>query len=87
VLTGLKQQQLEAAGQGRQRLEKIAAGVLPGGKLQERTSNVLQLLNLYGPAFLKEAVQKLDWEAIVHQVVVLERGHAGGSRRDDGHGD
>ena len=66
----------------RSRLEKITAAVLPGGIPQERWANVFQFVNLHGPAFVRRALERLDPEALDHQIVeiVPAPGSAGDGR-------
>jgi bacillithiol biosynthesis cysteine-adding enzyme BshC len=69
LVTRCREEKLESAGLGRKRLEKVAEAVLPGGKLQERAVNALEFLNLYGPDFIRCAVETLDPLRGEHQVV------------------
>ena len=69
VIERLRREQLEAAGLTRQRLEKIAAAVLPDGKPQERVANVTQFLGLHGPEFIARAVEALDPFRAAHRIV------------------
>lgn len=53
-------------------IEKCEVNLLPSGKLQERTLNVLMFINKYGLSFIRtiqEAVESCDWSA--HCVVEL----------------
>lgn len=72
VLRRLREEQASASNLDRSRLQKIADAVLPEGKLQERQLNVLQFINLYGPDFVKQAVERLDPLSPAHQVVGIE---------------
>lgn len=67
----LRAERLAASGLDRRRREKIAAAVLPEGRLQERVVNVLQFLNLHGPAFVERAVESLDPWDDRHRVVTI----------------
>jgi uncharacterized protein YllA (UPF0747 family) len=71
VTRRLHQERLEATGATRTRLERIAAAVLPGGKLQERVANVVEFLNLHGPEFVRRCVETLDPLAEGHQVAAI----------------
>ena len=53
------------------RLEKIVAALLPRGKPQERSENVILFLNRYGRDFVRLALEKLDPLSTMHQVVFL----------------
>lgn len=72
VLRRLKEEQASASNLDRSRLQKIADALLPEGKLQERQLNVLQFINLYGPDFVKQAVERIDPLSPAHQVVGVE---------------
>ncbi|MCK4413158.1 MAG: bacillithiol biosynthesis BshC [Candidatus Eisenbacteria sp.] len=71
IVAELHRDQQEAAGLTRERLEKIAAAILPEGKPQERVANVIQFLNLHGDDFLRESVESLDPLSLEHQVVAI----------------
>jgi hypothetical protein len=86
ILDELAEQQRAARGRDRERVDKIRAAILPGGKLQERVVNVTQFLNLHGAEFIERAIEDLDpWDAR-HQVVAIHAGgtpaHATGAGRD-----
>ena len=55
----------------RGRLEKAAAGLYPGGTLQERTLSVLYFLNKYSPGLLADLQATLSLDTTAHQVVEL----------------
>ena len=55
----------------RGQLEKAAAGLYPGGKLQERTLSVLYFLNKYSPGLLADLHATLSLDTTAHQVVEL----------------
>jgi bacillithiol biosynthesis cysteine-adding enzyme BshC len=71
IVEGLDEERRAAAGLDRARREKIRAALLPGGRLQERTTNVIEFLNRHGPDFVARAIETLDPLARGHQVVVI----------------
>lgn len=75
VLRRFREEKLAATGLTRSRLEKIEAALFPGGKPQERQVNVMQFLNLYGPDFIRLAVERLDPLEMGHQVVFMGTEH------------
>ena len=71
ITTGLREAQLAARGQDRRRVEKILAAALPGGKLQERSSNIFQFLDLHGPDFMRALVEQIDPTDARHRIVTI----------------
>jgi len=71
IVRRLREYNLEQAGLGRKRLERIAEAILPDGKLQERVANPLQFINLYGPDFTRRAVEALDPLCLCHHIVAI----------------
>ncbi|MEO1075297.1 MAG: bacillithiol biosynthesis BshC, partial [Bacteroidota bacterium] len=49
-------------------LEKAAVGLVPGGKLQERSLSALYFLNKYGPALLHRWYAELPLDTSDHVV-------------------
>jgi bacillithiol synthase len=60
------------AGIGRNNLEKLAAGLLPGGKLQERTTGVVEFVARHGHDFVSRTLKELDpWKAAHFAVDII----------------
>ena len=76
ITTRLGEERLAEQGRTRERLEKIAAALAPEGKLQERVVNPYQFLNLHGPDFVRETVERLDPWLCAHQLVWIRSGEA-----------
>jgi len=74
VIRQIKEQKLEEAGLARSRFNKIENALYPNNKPQERYANVLQFLNLYGPDFVKRAVESIDPLLMKHQGVFISAG-------------
>lgn len=71
IIAGLYKERLESQGRGTGRIEKITRRILPGGKPQERGENIAWFLNLYGPDFVRCAIEELDPWARGHTLVSL----------------
>lgn len=71
VIDRLRQDQAEREGLGRSRLERINEAVFPMAKLQERTANVLQFINLHGLRWIDATIESLDPFTLSHQVVTV----------------
>jgi uncharacterized protein YllA (UPF0747 family) len=67
----LSEEKRASRGVGRKRLERVKNAVMPGGRPQERTVNVMEYLSVYGPEFVRCAVERLDARPSGHQVVFL----------------
>ncbi|MEW6512259.1 MAG: bacillithiol biosynthesis cysteine-adding enzyme BshC [Bacteroidota bacterium] len=50
-------------------IERAAAGLLPGGLLQERQLNVVYFMNKYGPDLIKWLMEQIDITGFKHQVI------------------
>ena len=61
----------EDEGRGRRNLEAIAQAVLPGGKPQERVTNIFEFLGRYGRSFLDLALKRLDPWTNAHSLVEI----------------
>lgn len=70
----VREDQMARVGRSRERLEKIASALMPGGKPQERVENVLSFLNRHGPEFVRQAVGRLDPFSLRHQLVRIIEG-------------
>lgn len=71
ILGGLHKERLEAQGRGARQIDKVTRRILPGGKPQERAENIAWFLNLYGPEFVRSAIEELDPWSRGHAVVSL----------------
>jgi len=67
----LREERRKAAGLGRDRLEKIVSALTPGGQPQERSANVMEFLDLYGPELVSALLATLDPLAAAHQLAMV----------------
>jgi uncharacterized protein YllA (UPF0747 family) len=74
IVDRLRQDRAEKEGQSRARLERINEAVFPRAKLQERTVNVFQFINLHGLRWIDAAIEDLDPFALSHHVVTISEG-------------
>jgi uncharacterized protein YllA (UPF0747 family) len=77
ILERLGQEEQARRGQTEARRMKIADAVLPGGRLQERSENLVWFLNGHGPEFARQAVARLNPWVLRHQVVWVDCRSAG----------
>ncbi len=71
------------AGIGRDDLEKLAASLLPGGKLQERTTGVVEFVARHGHDFVNLSLKRLDPWTTAHFAVDIIPGRDRRSPDDD----
>jgi len=71
IATQLREERRKAAGLGRDRLEKIVSALTPGGQPQERSANVMEFLDLYGPELVSALLAGLDPLAGAHQLALV----------------
>jgi bacillithiol biosynthesis cysteine-adding enzyme BshC len=76
IVRRLTDDKREEEGRGRQRIEKVAAALLPSGKPQERVANVLEFLARYGPEFIDRCLASLDPLAVAHQIADIRPAHS-----------
>jgi len=74
VLARIREIRAEEAGRGRRNLETVARALFPGGKLQERRTNVLEFLGRYGRGFVDRALAELDPWRVAHFLVEVDPG-------------
>ena len=72
VLLRMRLDQLEGAGLGVKSMGELVEAIQPGGRPQERVTNVFELIARHGPGVIDRLIETSDYRAIAHDVIVTQ---------------